>query len=729
MCLLPVPGNVFADDDAITDDDEAYLAPNWGSCYVDPLPPIVLPDDNIPEDELAVFSGSAKLSLDGNALFEDDISLVSGNRLLTASNARFDREAGIFTVEGEVEYRDSENWVRADRAELRQFSEELEFEGAAFQLWTVPARGFGEYIKADRDGKFRLKKVSYTSCPEGNDDWMLKASSIRIDQNQGIGTAKNARLEFKGVPFLYLPYISYPVTNERKTGWLIPKIGASQQRGVDIEAPFYWNIAPQYDATIMPRLMTKRGLQLNTEFRYLQQKSDGVLVAEYLPNDDRTDEHRALVGIEHTTNFTNIWQGRLNGAHVSDTNYFEDLSSGLSNTSQILLQRRADLEFWNDTWMAMLRFEDYQMLDDTLADTELPYTTLPKLTVRGMTPNGWLGMQYKLDSEIAYFYRDTGVTGLREYIRPEIALPLDVRFFEVEPAVGFDYTAYQLDDTAPNQEDSPSRAVPIYSIDTYTVFERITPKRGWLQTLEPRMLFTYIPFEDQSDLPVFDTIEPDLNVVQLFRKNRFVGNDRLGDTNQLSLGITTKLINASDGDEFMSATLGQILYFDDLDVTLPGEAPSDSKTSDYLFEFGMKLYENWRMRFGYQYNTDTDETQRIEARINYRASDRKLANVSYRFRRDALEEIDVSAAWPVTKNWSLVGRYDYSILDRKLLERFIGVEYDSCCWSIRGIWRRSLTDRTGESDTSFSVQLQLKGLGNHTSAADRWLDRGILEFY
>jgi len=228
---------------------------------------------------------------------------------------------------------------------------------------------------------------------------------------------------------------------------------------------------------------------------------------------------------------------------------------------------------------------------------------------------------------------------------------------------------------------------------------------------------------------VFDTIEPNLNVVQLFRKNRFVGYDRLGDTNQLSMGITTRLVDAADGNEFMNATIGQVLYFNDLDVTLPGELPSDSSTSDYLFEFGIKLFDNWKMRLGYQYNTDLGESKLTEVRLNYRANNLKLANVSYRFRRDSLEEIDVSAAWPVTDHWNLIGRYDYSILDNKVLERFAGIEYDTCCWSIRGIWRRSLTNRTGDSDTSYSIQLQLKGLGNSASAADRWLDRGILGYY
>jgi len=726
MCLSVAASKADAADPALGNNADA---PNWGACRVPAPPPFVLPEDDVPEDEFAVYSGKSEFSLGGNASFKDGISIISGSRLLTAQDASFDRDTGVFIAQGQVKFRDPETIISAERAEINQFSEELHFDVAEFQLWGVPARGKSESIKAERSGKLSLHKVSYTSCPDGNNDWMLKASKIRIDTNLGIGTAKNARIEFKGVPFLYLPYISYPVSNERKSGWMIPKIGSSQQRGIDIEIPYYWNIAPQYDATFTPRYMSKRGVQLSSEFRYLTTSNNGSVIGEILPNDDATDEQRALAAVQHTTNFTRNLQARIDAIHVSDSAYFEDLSSGLASTSQTHLQRRAEIEYSNNIWSALLRIEDYQTLDDTLTDLDLPYTTLPKLAVSGYTPSGWLGLKYTLDSELAYFERDVGVTGLRGHIQPEIAIPRQWNFIEIEPAVAFDYTAYQLNDTAPNTTETPSRAVPIFSLDAHTIFERVTNKRGWLQTLEPRFLYTYIPFQDQSDLPVFDTIEPNLNVVQLFRKNRFVGYDRLGDTNQLSMGITTRLVDAADGNEFMNATIGQVLYFNDLDVTLPGELPSDSSTSDYLFEFGIKLFDNWKMRLGYQYNTDLGESKLTEVRLNYRANNLKLANVSYRFRRDSLEEIDVSAAWPVTDHWNLIGRYDYSILDNKVLERFAGIEYDTCCWSIRGIWRRSLTNRTGDSDTSYSIQLQLKGLGNSASAADRWLDRGILGYY
>lgn len=683
----------------------------------------------MPEGEIDIQSGRVEFQVGGNASFTDRITLTSGNRMLTADGASFDRAANTFSVDGSVEFRDAETQVRASGATYNHNTAEVTFENADFKLWSVPARGAGDFIKVEREGHLRMERVSYTSCPEGKNDWVLSAKSIDIDQEKGVGTARNAVFRFQRVPILWLPYVSYPATNERKSGLLIPDFGTNSTRGIDIEVPYYWNIAPQFDATIAPRLMTKRGIQLRNEFRYLSRKHDGVLTAEYMADDDITGTHRALTAIRHQSTFTDKWSGLINATHVSDSNYFEDLSSGLAATSQTHLLRRADLTFYNNVWSGLLRFEDYQTIDDTIAAVDDPYQTLPKLAVRGFTPNGWLGLQYGLDGELAYFTRDIGVTGVRGHVMPEVALPIDMRVMTVEPALAWDYTAYNLNDTLPGQNETPSREAPIASVDVATTLERAIPKRGWLQTLEPRVLYAYIPFRDQDDLPVFDTIVPDLNVVQLFRKNRFVGNDRIGDTNQLSLGITTRLIDAADGDEFLRATLGEILYFSDRRVTLPGGMPSDSNKSDYLFEFGMKFAERWRTLFTYQYNSDDRDTKWTDIRLNYRASDTKIANLSYRYRRDSVEEIDVSAAWPLADRWNLIGRYNYSILDSKALESLVGAEYATCCWAIRTSVRRYLASRSGDTDTGFSVQLILKGFGSSNSAADRLLDRGILSYY
>jgi len=717
-------GAIAADPNADTPPQGTVAG--WGSCVVSAPPP---PITAVPEGEIEVQSGRVEFQIGGDASFTDRIRLTSGSRVLTADGAKFDRAANTFSVDGSVEFRDAETQVRASGAKYKHDTGEVSFTDAEFKLWAVPARGSGDYIRVRQEGKLDLKGVTYTSCPEGKDDWILSASKIRIDQEKGVGTARNAKLTFKSVPILWFPYLSYPATNKRKSGWLIPDFGTNSTRGIDIEVPYYWNIAPQYDATIAPRLMTKRGLQVNTEFRYLTRKHEGVLVAEYLPEDDITGTHRALTGIRHESNFTNTWRGVVHATHVSDSNYFEDLSSGLAATSQTHLLRRADIEFYNNVWSGLLRVEDYQTIDDTIPDIDQPYQTLPKLAVSGFTPNGWMGLEYGLDGELAHFDRNLGVTGVRGHIMPEISLPLDLRLMTVEPAVAWDYTAYSLNDTAAAQNESPSREAPIGSIDVATTLERLTPKRGWLQTLEPRVQYAYIPFRNQDDLPVFDTIAPDLNIVQLFRKNRFVGYDRLGDTNQLSIGVTTRLIDAKDGGEFLRATVGDILYFSDREVTLPGGAPSDSNKSDYLLEFGMKLFDRWRTQFNYQYNSDDRKTKWTDIRLNYRASDTKIANFMYRFRRDSLEEFDVSAAWPVANRWNLVGRYNYSILDRKSLETLVGAEYATCCWAIRTSVRRYLASRTGDFDTSFSIQLILKGFGSSDSAADRLLDRGILSYY
>ena len=262
-----------------------------------------------------------------------------------------------------------------------------------------------------------------------------------------------------------------------------------------------------------------------------------------------------------------------------------------------------------------------------------------------------------------------------------------------------------------------------------TVFERgARGSGGWLQTLEPRMQYVHIPFREQDDLPVFDTIEPDFNMVQLFRKNRFLGHDRIGDTDQLNIGLTSRLIDANDGTQYLTATIGETRFFSTQDVTLPGGAPVDSNSSDWLAELWLNFWDNWKMDLGYQWGAEASKTQRTQARLQYRRDGRHVANLAYRYRRDSVDEIDVSAAWPITERWSAVGRYDYSILDSQTLESFVGLEYSTCCWGLRLVYRSYVASRTGETDTAIAVQLVLKGLTNVGDSADRLLERGILGY-
>jgi LPS-assembly protein len=701
---------------------------NWGQCKITPPPPLIDADDEVPEDELEVISGRVEFNLNGDAIFSDEIILRSGNRVLRAESAKYDAASGTFVIDGAAEFRDPETSIKANNAEFSQVEGRLQFDSAEFELLAVPARGSAGQVKVEGEGRLYLEDAAYTSCPAGKDDWMLRASKIDINRDTGVGTARHARLRLKGVPIFYFPYITYPVSNQRKTGWLLPDFGTSSNRGVELAVPFYWNIAPKYDATFTPRYMTQRGLQLQTNFRYLAKNTVGMWSGDYLKNDDVTGTDRWLYAWSNQTHFFSDWRSTIDVIGVSDSNYFEDLSGSLASTSQTNLRRHLDVEFYNNIWSGLLRFEDYQTIDDNITAVDEPYTKLPELAIRGFSPHGLFGLQYELDANITHFANHVGLEGTRGRIRPEVGLPINTRFVDIAPSIGIEHVRYNLDDTPPGENEKPTLTAPVLGVDFNSVFERHTRRRGWLQTLEPRVMYSYIPFRNQDDLPVFDTITPDLNVVQLYRKNRFVGYDRLGDTNQISGGLSTRLIDSADGDEFLRATVGAIRYFSDRKVTLPGGLPSDSDTSDYLAEFAMKLFGNWRTKLGYQWDSDASQTEWAEARLLYQSGSSKIANVSYRKRRDLFEEAEVAIAWPLARRWDVIGRYDYSVRDKKPLETLLGFQYGTCCWSIRGNWRRYLASRDGDLENSFTVQLVLKGFGSPDSVADRLLDRGILGY-
>lgn len=606
----------------------------------------------------------------------------------------------------------------------------LEIEDAEFNLYTLSSRGAARSLRIDQADRLTLTDVSYTTCARGKDDWMLRAGTLGINRRTGMATARNARLDFMGVPILYAPWLTYPVTNQRKTGLLLPNIGRSQTRGIDLEVPWYLNLAPNHDATFTPRYMSRRGVQAKGEFRYLTVHSRGTLSGEYLPDDEVTDARRSVWAWYNRTALPFGGRATVDVTDVSDTTYFQDFAGGLGQTSQTHLPRRLDIEFADMAWAVMLRMEEYETLDESLLPAEKPYQRLPQLSARTEVPGGPLGLTWRVDSEATWFNRDVGVTGLRAHLMPEIELPLDVAGFYLEPAVAFDVTRYWLDDTAPGDDDSPGRSLPVWRVNFGTVLERMWGNGdGWLQTVEPRLQFVHVPFEDQSDLPVFDTILPDFNMVQLFRSNRFVGLDRLGDTDRLNIGVTTRLIDAASGSQRLSATIGETRYFSNRTVTLPGQPSQDDNSSDYIAELGLNIRNVWNVDIGWQWDSDESVTRLAEARVLWRPDPERVLNLSYRFRRDSIEEVDLAFAWPLGNRWSAIGRYDYSIEESEPLDRFIGFEYSTCCWGLRLVARRQLVSRSGESDTTISLQLQLKGFSSHGRTAEQMLERGILGYH
>ncbi len=687
--------------------------------------------DELPNDRVLQFEAGkleAQLGPEPMAELTDGVLVRSGDKLVGADSARYRPADMAVVLEGDVRYEDSATQVASDAAEFAYATGIVQFEGAEFSLGSNNARGGASHIEINQDGRLELDQVSYTTCPPGSEDWLLQASSIDLDTREGIGTAKGIRMRFKGVPILYAPYLSFPISDARKTGILTPEVGTTGQSGTEIVVPFYWNIAPNYDATITPRLLTKRGIQLQSEFRYLTEINSGFVQAEILPSDDLTGETRQNIRIGHQTLWPNGIRNRVNYREVSDSQYFEDLGGSLSGSSITHLDRNIRFDFHSDTLSLFGQVQDYQTIDDAIAPGDEPYRRMPQLTLRGRWPDRFAGLDVGLNGELVNFDRDVGVTGWRANVAPRVSWPIERPGWFVRPSASVSYTRYELSNTDAGAPTDPSLSVPIASLDTGIVLERSLRDSERIQTIEPRVLYVHIPHRDQDELPIFDTIVPDLNLVQLFRENRFIGGDRIGDTDQVSVGVTSRILDVSTGRELVTATIGQTRYLSERGVSLPATRASSLETSDYIAEVRFPLYRNLNFDLGHQWGTGGSGTQKSQARLQYRPASNKIVNLSYRFRRDALEQGDLSWLWPVAKKWNFVGRYNFSFRDSEALEQFFGLEYESCCWGLRLVSRRFISRRDGTRDSSVGLQLVLKGMSSVGTAADRLLENGILGY-
>ncbi|MGB5247750.1 MAG: LPS assembly protein LptD [Woeseia sp.] len=662
------------------------------------------------------------------AKLSEGVRLTSGDRMAGADSAVYDPDDLAVLLTGNVQYRDPNTRIQSDSAVFSYASGRITFEGAEFRLGENGARGAAEVLEISRAGTLSLADVSYTTCPPGSNDWLLEAGNIDIDTDSGNGTARNVKLRFQGVPILYAPFLSFPLGDARKTGMLTPEIGSAGRSGNELSVPWYWNIAPNYDATFTPRLLTDRGLQLGNEFRYLFGDNEGTAQVEYLANDDLYGDSRLLVAFDHRSYFGNSWRQRINFRQTSDGQYFEDLGGSLSASSTTHLNRAMAFDYLSENWSLLARVQDYQTIDDAIIATDRPYRRLPQLRVRGTWPEQRLGLRYLFDGELTYFDRDIGTTGWRFDASPQVEWPLERPGWYVSPSVTLRHTQYGLSNTAGSVATSPSRTLPIGSVDAGMVLERQVSGAGLLQTIEPRIRYVHIPYREQSDLPVFDTIIPDLNLVQLFRPNRFLGADRITDTDQLSIGVTSRILNASSGKELVTATIGQALYLSQQGVRLPDQTSDVGESSDYIAEMRCLLYEHVNFDFGHQWGTGENGTTQSEARLQYRPAQDRVLNLAYRYRRGALEQGDLSWSWPLAQRWRFVGRYNYSMRDRKALEQFYGLEYESCCWGLRLVSRRHISTRDGTRDSSIGLQLVLKGMTSVGTAADKLLERGILGY-
>ena len=679
-------------------------------------------------------------SIDGknekNVSASGDVVLTQGNMVLKAQRLDYDMETDLAVAPGKITMTRDGDVVSGSDLKLKVEAEVGTLLNPSFFFSKSPARptqrfearGAARSMDFEGPDQERLYNAYYTTCKLDENEWYLRISELSLDRARNIGTGYNAYVEFKGVPILYMPYMTFPLNNERKSGFLPPTIGTSTSSGFELSIPYYLNIAPNLDATITPKLFTRRGLQLGAEFRYLDRGYFGQIDTEFLPNDRVAERDRYLASVRHFQNLDKWlkpgWSASVNAQKVSDDNYFRDLSTRISNTAQTNLPRDFALTYASDFGNLTTRFLSFQTLQDlTVAASErpaTPYRLAPQVSFNS-TPNRWNGFELNTVGEFTSFEHPTLVSGNRWLIYPSLAYPMTRPYGFITPKVGFHATRYDLTRNIGDFQGG-TRTLPILSVDSGLTFERPATffRQPITQTLEPRLFLLYVPFREQSKLPLFSTAETDFSFAQIFNENLFVGGDRISDARQITASVTTRFIENLTGIERLRAAIGQRYYFGTQRVTLSsndllgisGATSGNISRSDFLAAVSGQVSDKWTLDSGFQYSASTKKFEKTNVSARYNGEDGRLLNFSYRFTRESLKQIDVSTQWPfgrVAPAWTLLARTNYSLRDRRLLEGLLGVEYNDGCWEFRLVAHRFATAAEKYS-TSFQFQLELKGL-------------------
>ena len=691
--------------------------------------PLGVPRKRAADDpHIDVASDQAVLGVDGNATLKGNVVVRQGEREIRANEVQYDAHNTSVSTAGHIDYTDSLVHVTGAGGSYSAAAG-AQFKSAQFGLRQRAARGAARDMTLTPQGVIRLRGVMFTTCPANDTSWQLQADSIMLDTRNRLGTGSNAQIRFMGVPLLYLPWVSFPLGNERKSGFLFPGIGNTSSGGLQLSVPYYWNIAPNADFTFQPIEYSKRGPDLGGDLRLLTQRQHGELDWSYLPHDSVFGGSRSRVRLTDVAELPDDLRLSVNAENVSDTRYFEDFSQGPEGTSTAFVERRATLSYRGEHWSVDGEAQQYQTIDYTLAITDRPYARVPRIAVSADYGLGAAELvHYGIDSELVDFQRATGVTGWRADLTPAVSLDLTGPGYFLRPALAWRATQYQLANLAPGAARSPSRTAAMASFDTGLVFERDAGSRGDRKlTLEPRVLYLNVPYRNQDQLPVFDSALPDLNPVELFRTNRYVGADRVSDANQVSAGVTSRLLDAHDGRQFLAATLGQTYYFETPRVTLPGELPTTEKRSNFVAQLAVTAFRHWGADAGVQWDPQTQSSERTQVNLQYKPASDSVINLGYRYERAVFEQVELSGAWPIRSRWNVFVRDVYSLRDHVGLERFAGFEYRACCWRARLGARRYVNshDSSRPQETGIWLQLELAGLASVGSASDASLTETI----
>ncbi len=773
--LLPLPLCIAcalaAHHPAAAADD---IEPDWGLCPIEEAVP-AFPDaqpatadpaarESLPTD----IAGDNLEGVDGeNVAYSGNVTLRRGDQFLGADNLEYRSGDSTYVATGRVRYQDAGMRLVAERLEGDQEADTHRVDNVEYQLTERRGNGGAERVEM-KGAQGSLYGSTYSTCTPSDRWWELRAERIDIDNDKGQGIARNATLRVGKVPVLYVPIFAFPTDSRRKTGLLYPSISYSSRNGFDWRQPIYLNLAPHYDMTLEPRLMTRRGFMLGTEFRYRTDGGRGVFDVELFPSDQlardgRQDEiedgidadnwrkeDRGLFRFNGRQNLDRNWQARANLAWASDPRYIEDSSSNLNGRTNFSIKSDLGVYGRGRTWDAGVMADYWQLGDYTRTESILAYHRLPRAFLNWEDGFGRWFVAGASAEAVRFRHADDEARpgGSRLDVKPWVSMPLEGAAWFITPTLAWRYTAYELEDrlarrigddngTAP--DDTPSRSLPIGTVDAGVYFDRTTLFRGesHLHTLEPRLFYVNAPYRDQSALPLFDTQNMSHSWGQLFRDNRFTGADRQADANQLTLALTTRLVNSETGRETLSASIGQIRYFEDSRVGLSANSPVIPEgKSTWIAEASYEINDRWSVGGTYHWNPATRQEDLAGLRARYLIGDDGVVNLAYRYRRsanrpdrDLLEQVDFSFLYPINPSWSLVGRYYYSLMDKQLLEGIAGVQWDSCCMAARLVARRYVRDLRGNMNDAIQFELEFKGLGSAGPETASRLRRAILGYH
>lgn len=664
------------------------------------------------------------------------VSLKRGELMFTSDKLKLDQVLNEVTAEGNVEMRRDRDLVTGPRARLNLDTWTGEFEKPSYRFQRdtsvpydestrarLPVIGSGkaDTLLVEGQNQFRFRNASYTTCLADDPDWYLKVRELELDYDKDRGEAHGATINFKDVPIAYLPWMDFPLTGKRQSGFLAPTLGSTTSTGLDFTVPYYLNLAPNYDATIAPRYMKRRGTQLGTEFRYLVPGGNGVLRTEWLPRDQITERERGLFSTTDNQDFGGGLTARADYTQVSDKTYFADMSSKITSTSQATLNQQLTVNYAGIGWLPLgLNVQRSQTIVGVA-----PYDRLPQFTANLNLPDA-AGVSMKMPFEYTHFHHPSNDEGTRTTMYPQLGLPIESDSGFFRPKIGVHLSSYDLSRKTTTGPSSVNKSIPTASLDTGLIFERETTvgKGDYTQTLEPRIYYVRTAYRDQSDVPVFDTAKADFNFAQLFSDNLYSGNDRIANSNQLTTAVTSRFIERESGGEALRVALGQRFYFSDQKVTLPGETAREGRVADWLGLISGRVARDWWVDQAYQYNPRQHRSERGALSLRYQPMSSKVASLNYHYERGLLRDIDVSSQWPIAGGWYAVGRYNYNLHDHRLTEAIAGFEYKAGCWVVRTVWQTLLNTSQVRNNAIF-LQLELNGLTSVGSSPVQLLKRSV----